>query len=176
MANHRRVGLAWHKDPEVLERLRVVEPLHIRRVPNVAIARQLGVSENTIREDVKRLQTLWRARIQGEQEVLRAQVVAELDDVAERAMAAAEWDQQAEQAVLYGVEVEIDGQPRQVYRDMKGAAQFRGQKAAALAVVRAARMDKAKVLGIVVEKAALTDADGASLDFVALARQLHGGG
>lgn len=151
MANHRRVGTAWHRDPEVLERLRVVERQHIRRVPNTTIAVQLGVSEATIRQDVKRLEELWRERIQGEQADLRAQIVAELDDTRERALAAAEWDQQCEEAVLYGVEVEIHGKPRDVYRDAKGAAQFRGNKAAALTVARAATMDKAKILGLVAD-------------------------
>lgn len=130
--------------------------MHIHRLSNREIGRRLGVSEMTIRRDVERLHELWLERTAADQSVLRAQVIAELDDVADRALKAAEWDHQAEMAVLYGVGVEIDGQPRQVYRDVKGAAQFRGQKAAALAVVRAARMDKAKVLGIVVDKPELT--------------------
>jgi DNA-binding Lrp family transcriptional regulator len=146
----------WREDATILTRLRQVEPLHIHRLSNREIGRRLGVSEMTIRRDVERLHELWLERTAADQSVLRAQVIAELDDVADRALKAAEWDHQAEMAVLYGVGVEIDGQPRQVYRDVKGAAQFRGQKAAALAVVRAARMDKAKVLGIVVDKPELT--------------------
>lgn len=151
MTAQRKLGVPWRKDPAVLERLRRVEPLHLRRVPNTTIAVQLGVSEGTIRQDVTHLRELWRERIQGEQADLRAQIVAELDDVAERALAAAEWDQQCEEAVLYGVEVVIDGKPRDVYRDAKGSAQFRGNKAAALTVARAAKMDKAKLLGLVAD-------------------------
>jgi hypothetical protein len=169
MANQRRVGVPWRHDPAVLERLRRVEAFHLRRVPNTTIAAQCGVSEGTIRQDVTHLRELWRERIQGEQADLRAQIVAELDDVAERALAAAEWDQQCEEAVLYGVQHDgPDGQPRMVYRDAKGSAQFRGNKAAALTVARAAKMDKAKLLGLVVDKAALTDGEGQAVDLAAI--------
>ncbi len=156
MANYRRVGKPWRTDPEVLERLRQVEPLHLRRLSGRQIAARLGVSEATIREDLKRLAQLWRERIQGEQAQLRAQIVAELDDTRERALAAAEWDEACERAVLFDTALPADladavGGRRagRVWRDHKGAAQFRGQKAAALNVARQATMDKAKVLGVI---------------------------
>lgn len=152
MPNHRRVGQPWRRDPEVLARLPVVGRLHVRRVPNTHIAAQLGVNEATVRRDLERWNELWREHIAQERVALTAEIVAELDDTRERALAAAEWDQQCEEAVLYGVQHDgADGQPRMVYRDAKGSAQFRGNKAAALTVARAASMDKAKLLGLVVD-------------------------
>jgi hypothetical protein len=47
-----------------------------------------------------------------------------------------------------------------VLRDHRGSAQFRGQKAASLGVARQATMDKAKLLGLVVDKVAPTNAAG----------------
>lgn len=137
----------------ILERLVQVERLHLRRWPNTRIAAELGVDEITIRRDLERLRELWRERTQGAQEDMRAEIVAELEDTRQRALDAAEWDQQCEEAVLYGGGFP-DGQggTRRVYRDDKGSAQYRGQKAQSLNVARQASMDKAKVLGLVAEK------------------------
>lgn len=146
----------WREDPHILERLRQVEPLHLRHRSNREIARQLGVSEITVRRDLERLRELWLERTAADQATLRAQLVADLEDVARLAQEAYAWDKQAEEAVLYGVEVELDGKPRQVYRDDKGSAQFRGGKAQALNVLRQARMDQGKVLGVVQDKPELT--------------------
>lgn len=150
-----RKSVAWRKDPVILARLREVERRHLAGETNVAIAGALDVDEATVRNDLKRLQELWLERTKAEQDETRARVVAELEDVRTRALHAAEWDEEAERAVLFG-----DGR---VYRDDKGSAQFRGNKAAALAQARQATMDKAKVLGIVVDKAALTNSAGDDL-------------
>lgn len=145
-----RKSLPWRRDPGILARLRDVERRHLAGDPNTTIAEALGVGEVTIRRDLERLRELWLEQTKAEQADLRAQVVAELDDVKRRALAAAEFDEQAERAVLYG---EGD-QP--VQRDDKGTVTFRGQKAQALNVARQAVMDKAKVLGVVVEKSEVT--------------------
>src|SRR5262245_15466379 len=137
----------WRRDPVILARLPQVERMHLRRMPNTAIAAALQVDEKTIRRDLEHIRELWRERTAGEIADVRARAVAELDDLKERALAAAEWDQQCEQAVLYGTIVELGGEQRLVYRDEKGSATFRGQKAQALNVARQAIMDKAKVQG-----------------------------
>lgn len=161
-----RKSVLWKRDPVILDRLRNVERQHLRGDTNVAIAAALGVAEATIRNDLKRLAELWLEQTKGAQETLRAQVVAELEDTRRRAIQAAEWDQMCERAVLFGDPVDDDdGNPVTVYRDAKGSAQFRGNKAAALGQARQASMDKAKVLGLVAEKHEVTGKDGAPLTF-----------
>lgn len=145
-----RKSLPWRSDPSIMARMAKVERLHIAGKPNTHIAEILGVTEGCIRLDVKRLRETWKEHIQQTQEELRSQVVANLEDVRKRALDAAEFDEQAERAVLYGHDA--DGEYLTVERDMKGAAQFRGQKAQSLNVARQAAMDEAKVLGLVVEK------------------------
>lgn len=147
---HARKSVHWRKDGVILARLPDVERRHLAGDTNLAIAAVLGVDESTIRLDLKRLAELWIERIKQDQETLRGAAVAELADVRRRALAAATFDEQAERAVLYGVD--SAGNPVDVARDAKGGVQFRGNKAAALNVARQATMDQAKVLGIVVEK------------------------
>lgn len=145
-----RKSLPWRRDPSILARMQQVERRHLLGEPNTAIAEALQVDEITIRRDLERLNELWREHIQQDQETLRSQVVANLEDVRRRALNAAVFDEQAERAVLYGEDA--DGNSTPVHRDEKGSAQFRGNKAAALNVARQATMDQAKVLGIVVDK------------------------
>lgn len=141
--------------------------MHLSGKTNVVIAGVVGISEATVRDDLKRLQELWKERIQSDQADIRAQLAAELEDVRTRALEAAEWDAICERAVLFddldepGAQT-LDGKParRSVYRDAKGSAQFRGNKAAAIQVARQATMDKAKILGIDVNKVAMTDSSG----------------
>lgn len=149
-----------------MRRLPDVERRHLARQSNYTIATALGVDEGTVRQDLKHLRELWLERIKDDQEHLRARVVASLADVASRALAAAEFDEEAERAVLYGE----DANGREVYvrRDEKGSAQFRGNKAAALGQARQAIMDQAKVLGLVVDKTALTDTAGNTMTMAAL--------
>jgi hypothetical protein len=54
--------VAWRRDPLILQRLVRVENLHLMNITNVAIGEQLGVTEATIRNDLKRLAVLWRER------------------------------------------------------------------------------------------------------------------
>lgn len=145
-----RKSLPWRRDEAILARMRTVERLHIAGQPNTHIATTLEVDEATIRNDLKRLQELWIEHIQQDQETLRSQVVANLEDVRRRALSAAEFDEAAERAVLYGQDA--DGEYVTVERDQKGSAQFRGNKAAAINVARQATMDQAKILGLVVDK------------------------
>ena len=152
-----RKSVLWRRDPVILARLRDVERRHLAGQTNVAIGDALGVDEATVRNDLKRLAELWLEQTKAEQAEQRARVLAELEDVRTRAIAAAEFDERCERAVLFGDE--------QVYRDDKGSATFRGNKAAALGQARQATMDKAKILGIVVDKASLAGPDGAPLTF-----------
>jgi hypothetical protein len=158
----RKLGVPWRRDPVILERLPVVERRHLAGHTNMAIARDMGCDEGTIRGDLRRLNELWLERAGQSVDDLRAQAAAALLDIQRRAIAAAEFDEMCERAVLFG---EGDAE---VERDHKGSAQFRGNKAAALTVARQAVMDTAKVFGIVVEKVAPTDADGKALDLASL--------
>lgn len=153
--------VAWRRDPVILARLQTVERRHLKGEPNTTIAAVLDIDEATVRNDLKRLQELWLERTAAAQDDNRARVLAELEDVRVRALEAAEWDQVCERAVLFGDPInDDDGNPTTVYRDNKGSAQFRGNKAASLAQARQATMDKAKVLGLVVDKVAPTNSQG----------------
>src|SRR5688500_11817190 len=159
-------SVSWRNDTEILRRLPGVERRHLAGLSNYRIADALGIAEATVREDLKRIRQVWRERTGESIEHLKAQAIAELEDVRQRALAAAEWDQMCEKAVLFGGSIDDeDGDETvlSVYRDLKGSAQFRGNKAQALNTARQASMDKAKVLGIVVDKQALTNPDGNQL-------------
>lgn len=155
----RHTQLPWRQDVVILARLLEVERRHLAGQPNTLIAAALGVSECIIRDDLKRLKTLWLERIGAAQEELRAQKLAELLDIKQRALTAAEFDLQAEADVLYNDplapahETNTRGGRRQVVRDDHGSASFRGQKAQSLNVARQAVMDAAKLLGLVIDKA-----------------------
>lgn len=139
----------WRRNLAILQRLPEVERRHLAGMSNCAIARELGVDEGTIRSDLKRLHELWRERIADEQEILRGQAVRRLEEVYRRSLAAAEFDEEAERAVLYG-------EGKHVVRDDDGKATFKGAKAAALTTARQAAMDIAKILGVVVDKQDIT--------------------
>lgn len=159
-----RKPVPWRKDPRILARLVDVERYYHERLTNVAIAALLHVDEATIRTDIKRLQELWLERHGAAQDECRAEVLAELDDIKVRALAAAKFDEAAERAVLLNEELlGADGKTHFVQRDDKGSAQFRGNKAASLTVARQAIMDKAKVKGIIVDKQEVTGKDGGPL-------------
>lgn len=157
----RRKGVPWRRDLIVLRRLPEVERRHLAGEYNTVIAAALGVDEQTVRMDIKRLHELWKERAGDTIETMRIRAAAELDDIRRRSLQAAEWDQACERAVLFD---DLDGEdagfpggkpaPRSVYRDMKGAASFRGQKAQSLNVARQAIMDKVKLLGLSSEKGA----------------------
>lgn len=161
--------IPWRTDPAILNRLPEVERRHLRGQHNTTIAAALGLSEAAIRLDLKRLNELWLERTGGRVEDMRARAVAELFDVKDRALRAAEFDELAERAVLFGHPVyDDDGNALTVQRDDKGSASFRGNKAAALGQARQAVMDAAKLMGLVVDKVAPTDAGGQTLDLAAL--------
>lgn len=161
--------LPWRRDPVVLARMVEVERRHLVGERNTTIAAALKVDEKTIRDDLKRIQELWLENTKGQIASLKAQKVAELDEVKRQAFSAAAFDEMCERAVLFNEPfVGKDGKAGRVYRDSKGSAQFRGNKAGALGQARAAIMDQAKVLGLVVEKVAPTDGDGKDLDLVTL--------
>lgn len=139
----------WRRDPAILARLHEVERRHLAGQPNTHIAAALGVDEGTIRNDLRRLSELWLEQINQQAPVLRAEVVAELEDVRRRSLRAAEFDEMAERAVLFD---EPDEDGRRVERPEKGSVSFKGSKSQSLNTARQASMDKAKVLGLVVEK------------------------
>src|SRR3954447_26819501 len=95
----------WRRDPVILGRLPRVDRMRLAGKTQAEIARAIGISEATVRDDLKRVNDLWKERIQGEQADLRAEIVGELDDTRRRALEAAEWDQMCEAAVLF------DGRP-----------------------------------------------------------------
>jgi len=175
--NRGRKSVPWRRDPVILARLVDVERRHLLGEPNTTIALALGVDETTIRRDVERLRELWRDRTAETVEDLKARKVAELSDIYRRAIAAAEFDELCERAVLFGLKITgPDGNQVGVFRDAKGSAQFRGNKAAALGQARQAIMDQAKILGLVVEKVSPTKGDGSDLDLASLlqkARELR---
>jgi hypothetical protein len=195
IATRGRKSVHWRRDPVILGRLPEIERRHIEGQPNTHIAAALGLAEATIREDLKRLKELWAERVQGSQAELRQAQIARLEHVRTAALKAAKFDEMAERAVLFGEDAAdfedfADGQPDdgdlkperprlRVRRDAKGAAQFRGNKSAALNVARQATMDQAKLMGVVVDKVAPTDADGNTLTFaelMQLARKAAAGG
>lgn len=96
-----RRSLPWRNDPVILARLPEVERRHLKGEPNTGIAIVLKVDEITIRRDLERLRELWRERTIGEVVDLKAQALAELEDVRRRALAAAEHDERMERAVLF---------------------------------------------------------------------------
>lgn len=136
----------WRKDPVILARMVLVERGYFAKKTNTAMADELGVDEGTVRNDLKRLRELWMEQAKADQAAHRARVLAKLAETQRLALAAAAFDEAAERAVLYGQDAQ--GTPVLVERDAKGAAQFRGQKAAALNVYRQAVMDEARVLGV----------------------------
>ena len=164
-----RARLPWHRDPVVLARMVQVERRRLAGEHNTTIAAALAVDEKTIRDDIKRIESIWLERIGQDIEALKAEKVAELGEIKRLALDAAAFDGLCERAVLFGIEVGLeDGTKVRVKRDDKGSAQFRGNKAAAIGQARQAIMDQAKVLGLVVEKVAPTDGKGTDLDLAGL--------
>lgn len=161
--------LPWNRDPVVLARIVEVERRHLIGERNTAIAVALNVDEKTIRDDLKHIQEAWLEKAKDKIESLKAKKIAELDEVKRQAFAAAAFDEMCERAVLFNEPfTAVDGKSGRVYRDSKGSAQFRGNKAASLGQARAAIMDQAKILGIVVDKVSPTDDQGNTLDLATL--------
>jgi hypothetical protein len=164
-----RARLPWRRDPVILARLVEVERRNLIGERNTAIALALKVDEQTIRADLSRIRELWLEDTKAEIAALKARKVAELEEVKRQAFGAAAFDEMCERAVLFNEPfVGKDGKAGRVYRDSKGSAQFRGNKAAALGQARAAIMDQAKVLGLVVDKVSPTDDEGHTLDLATL--------
>lgn len=154
----------WRSDPEITARLPDVERLHLNGKSNRAIAAQLGVTEMTIRRDLERIRALWLERAGDKIEHLKAQAAARLEGIYRKGLEQAEFDQAVEKAVIFDTEFEDeDGSSYEVQRPEKGGVTFKGQKAQALNVARQALMDQAKILGLVVDKVAPTDAEGNSI-------------
>lgn len=170
-----RRSVSWRQDAAILDRMRTVERLRLAGQSNHAIGAQLSVDEATIRNDLKRLSALWLETVREEQVVLRAAAVAELEDTRRRALEAYDFDRRMEEAVMTGGRFRTDaGGEAAICRDDRSSASFRGGKAQALNVARQATMDKAKILGIVVDKAALTDGAGTDLVSLILAARADG--
>ncbi len=166
----RKGQLPWRRDREILERMERVERLHVGGMSCRAIAKSIGVNERTIRLDVGRLTELWIERVGATQEEHRAKAAAVLEEVTRRAFAAAEFDQRCERAVLFGEDVDLDGDGTKLtLRDEDGGASFKGQKVAALNLARQSIMDWAKLMGVVVDKVAQTDGEGNDLSLADLA-------
>lgn len=121
---------SWRRDVRILHRLMKVETLIFEGRSEQYIARQLGVSIATVYFDRGRLEELWHDRINKEQEALREQIAAELDDVRHRTL----------QTALYA-----------------------SNPASHHSVARQATLDKAKVLGLLVDRQELSGPNGAPL-------------
>lgn len=167
----RKGQLPWRRDRDILERMERVERLHVGGMSCRAIAKSMSVNERTIRLDVGRLTELWIERVGATQEEHRAKAAAVLEEVTRRAFEAAEFDQRCERAVLFGEDVELDGDGKRhsVHRGEDGDASFKGQKVAALNLARQSIMDWAKLMGVVVDKVAQTDGEGNDLSLADLA-------
>lgn len=142
--------LPWRQDPEILARLPEVERRYLRGMFNTRIAAELDVSESTVREDIKRLNALWRERAGDAVDEMRAARFRELEAVKRLALESFDFDMEALNAVLYG-----EGD-KPVMRDDDGRAQYKADKTAALAQYRQAVMDQAKLYGLVIEKKDVT--------------------
>ena len=158
----------WRRNPVLMARLPEVQRLASQGLSNVEIGKVLGVDEGTVRNDKDKLDELYRERLGGDIERIRAGIVRELDIVRDLALQQATMDALFEQAVLFGLEIELNGQTLRVRRDDKGTASFKSSKASSLDVARKAMMDKAKVQGIIVDKVASTDSDGNTMSLAAL--------
>lgn len=170
-------ALPWKQDPVILARMVEVERRYLRGEYNTHIAAALEVHESTVREDIKRLNQLWKDRAGEQVNDMRAARFAELENVKRMALASFDFDMEALAAVLYNegpdgerlpggtaAVQEEDGGPvkivdlpgRNVYRDKDGKAQYKADKVAALATYRQAVMDQAKLYGLVIEKKDVT--------------------
>lgn len=156
-----RKSIPWHRDPVILERMAKVQRLTLHGKSNREIGRRLGVEEGTIRLDIARLKEQWTKQIDQDAVKLRAGIIAELEDNRTLSLEAAGTDELYTRAVLFGeavpyTDVDEDGNETEkwltVQYDDKGSAKFTGQKAQHLANARQASMDKAKVLGVIVDK------------------------
>jgi hypothetical protein len=139
--------IPWRRDAVILTRLAEVERRHLDGENNTQIARALGVSEATIRNDLARLSELWVARIQDRQEELRAAAYRQLEEIYQRAMAAFRAGWEAESIALFGVDLE--GQPAEIIRDRRGRVHgLAHDKAQLLDVARRATIDAARLMGL----------------------------
>jgi len=164
-----RKQIEWRRDPDILARIERVEPLHLAGWSSPRIATELGVSERTIRNDVTHLSELWVERLGATQAALRGRIVAQLDMAIARAFQAADDDWHCTRAVLFGEPIEFDGRKLEIIRDENGAARHTSQRVAALNAARQAVIDKARVLGLIVDKVAQTDGAGNDLSLADLA-------
>ena len=181
--------LPWRQDPEILARLPEVERRYLRGMFNTKIAEELGVHESTVREDIKRLNQLWKERAGDEVDEMRAARFRELEAVKHLALQSFDFDMEALTAVLYnegpdGEQLpggnaavqEADGGPvkiveipgRRVHRDQDGRAQYKADKPASLQVYRQAVMDQAKLYGLVIDKKDVTSGGQALKAYIAV--------
>jgi hypothetical protein len=147
-------GVNWRRSPKIMDRVAKVQELTLAGVFNTEIARQLGIAESTVRLDQKRGEQLHLEQTADTIGDLRAEKIKQLSDLYQRALAAAEFDEATERAVVFGHDA--DGAPVYVERPDKGSVSFRGSKAQSLNVARQALMDQAKLMGIVIDKVETT--------------------
>lgn len=154
----------WRKDRIILARIADVEPLHLRGLPETAIAKRLGIPASTVHKDIVRCRELWAERIKDRSEELRSEIVAGLEDVKRKALDDADFDRRMERAVILDEEVECaDGEKRRPYRPEKGSVQFRGNKSGSMGVAKSCLEAQAKILGLVIDKQEITGAGGGPL-------------
>lgn len=155
-----RKSVPWRRDPEVLARLAEVDRRHLRNESANAIALAIGVSATTVRTDLRRLEELYRERAGDTVAMQREEAIRRLEAIERLAIDAYVSDRELEEAVVFGA-TPGGRRPREGTR-------FVGRKDGALAVARQARMDIAKLQGIVVDKVAPTTGDGDDLPLAEL--------
>lgn len=69
-------SVPWNKDPQILQRLAKVEDLDLAGYRVSEIARQLKLSETTIRRDIQRIGILWHERSSADILAMRERSIA----------------------------------------------------------------------------------------------------
>lgn len=81
MGRRRPSPVDTEKALEIAERRRVVASLVAKRMPQVQIAKALGVSQPTIASDIKAIKAAWLEEAKQDVEVVIARELAELEDM-----------------------------------------------------------------------------------------------
>jgi len=163
----------WRRNPAVRARLSAVERMRSEGLSQESIARALGVNPDTINTDYRRLDALALEYLGESASKLRADKYSQLEHLARLAVTAYHEERAWLQACLFGTPIRVQCPGRAQHRDgtrciqphdyevypVPGAT-LRSQSGTLLATARQARFDQARLLGLVVDKHALTDNDG----------------
>lgn len=107
---------AWHQNPQILNRLEVVEKHRLAGYSALATSRMMGVDYDTVRDDFARISELWQARAGRNIEGLRAEAMRKLDVVIHEGLETLRMDELYTQAVLFNQPVRLRCAGRQEHR------------------------------------------------------------